>query len=127
MVGTDKPKESRFHPEVGKSVPTISCPACGGVGRGECVEGDGRRYWEGCSLCDGTGQLEPVGGCSCGAVFYTTEAADEHQDECPLPWCPTCNDAGFVQTTSREWGVGRDNCPDCNSFNVGDEPGDDNE
>lgn len=30
-------------------------------------------------------ERDEVGGCSCGARFYSFEAADNHADECPLP------------------------------------------
>lgn len=34
---------------------------------------------------DEPGQADQIGGCSCGARFYSFEAADDHADECPLP------------------------------------------
>lgn len=34
---------------------------------------------------DEPGQADQIGGCSCGARFYSFEVADNHADECPLP------------------------------------------
>lgn len=53
-----------------------------------------------------------IGGCSCGAKFFTHDDFEAHEDACPFPRCTTCDDTGEVDNSSGDY-IGTRQCPDC--------------